>query len=111
VKLPNGKMGRRVTNVSEIVGWDPFAQSFNIVEAFRWDEATDTFDFTGYMTSYILESKIAPKLGIASNNKQKIYAELDKRAKVLNKLHKEKKVTGFYEVLEVLNKAQREGLF
>jgi archaeal flagellar protein FlaI len=111
VKLPNGKIGRRITNVSEIVGWDPSAESFNIVEAFRWDEATDTFDFTGYMTSYILESKIAPKLGIASNNKQKIYFELEKRAKVLGRLHKEKGVTGFYDVLDVLNKAQREGLF
>jgi flagellar protein FlaI len=111
VKLPNGKIGRRVTNVSEIVGWDPFAKSFNIVEAFRWDEATDTFDFTGYMTSYILESKIAPKLAISGNNKQRVYDELEKRAKILAKLHKEKGVSGFYEVLEVLNKAQREGLF
>ena len=111
VKLPNGKIGRRVTSISEIVGWDSFSQTFNIVDAFRWDEATDTFDFTGYMTSYILESKIAPKLGISSNKKQKIYDELEKRAKVLAKLHKEKGVTGFYEVLEVLNKAQREGLF
>ena len=111
VRLPNGKMGRRVTSVSEIVGWDPFSQSFNIVEAFRWEEATDSFDFTGYMTSYILENKIAPKLGISTNKKQKIYDELEKRANVLAKLHKEKGVTGFYEVLEVLNKAQREGLF
>jgi archaeal flagellar protein FlaI len=111
VKLPNGKLGRRVTGVSEIVGWDSFSQTFNIVDAFRWDEATDTFDFTGFMTSYILESKIAPRLGISGNNKQKVYDELEKRAKILEKLHKEKGVSGFYEVLEVLNKAQREGLF
>jgi archaeal flagellar protein FlaI len=111
VKLPNGKMGRRVTGVSEIVGWDSFSQTFNIVDAFRWDEATDTFDFTGFMTSYILESKIAPRLGISGNNKQKVYDELQKRANILRKLHKEKGVTGFYEVLDVLNKAQREGLF
>jgi archaeal flagellar protein FlaI len=111
VKLPNGKVGRRVTGVSEIVGWDSFSQTFNIVDAFRWDEATDTFDFTGYMTSYILESKIAPRLGISGNNKQKVYDELQKRANILRKLHKEKGVTGFYEVLDVLNKAQREGLF
>lgn len=111
VKLPNGKIGRRITNIAEIVGWDPFAESFNIVEAFHWDEATDTFDFTGYMTSYILESKIAPKLGIASNNKQKVYSELARRARTLEKLHHEQGVTGFYEVLETLNRAQREGLF
>jgi archaeal flagellar protein FlaI len=111
VKLPNGKVGRRVTGISEIVGWDPFSQTFNIVDAFRWDEAKDSFDFTGYMTSYILENKIAPKLGISSNKRQKVYDELEKRANVLAKLHKEKGVTGFYDVLEVLSKAQREGLF
>jgi archaeal flagellar protein FlaI len=111
VKLPNGKIGRRVTGVSEIVGFDSFTQTFNIVDAFRWDEATDTFDFTGYMTSYILENKIAPRLGMSDHKKQKVYDELERRANVLEKLHKEKGVTGFYEVLEVLNKAQREGLF
>jgi archaeal flagellar protein FlaI len=111
VRLPNGKVARRVTGISEIVGWDPFSQSFNIVDAFRLNEATDTFDFTGYMTSYVLESKIAPRLGISSNKKQKIYDELEKKARVLAKLHKEKGVTGFYEVLDVLSKAQREGVF
>lgn len=111
VKLPNGKFGRRVIGISEIVGWDSFSKSFNIVDAFRWNEATDSFDFTGYRTSYVLESKIAPMLGISPRNHQKIYSELEKRANVLAKLHKEKGVKGFYEVLEVLNKAQREGLF
>jgi archaeal flagellar protein FlaI len=111
VKLPNGKMGRRVTGISEIVGWDSFSQTFNIVESFRWDEATDTFDFTGNMTSFILENKIAPKMGISSNKRQKIYDELQKRANVLAKIHKEKGITGFYEVMEVINKAQQEGLF
>ena len=36
---------------------------------------------------------------------------MERRAKILEKLHKEKGVTGFYEVLDVLNKAQKEGLF
>ena len=63
------------------------------------------------MTSYILEQKIAPKLGIPSNRKRRIYAEVDRRAKILENLHKEQKVTGFYEVLDVLSRAQREGLF
>jgi flagellar protein FlaI len=85
VKLPNGKMGRRVTGISEIVGWDPFSQTFNIVDAFRLDEATDTFDFTGNMTSYVLENKIAPRLGISSNKRQKIYDELEKRARDIAK--------------------------
>jgi archaeal flagellar protein FlaI len=111
VKLPNGKMGRRLTGISEIVSYDPVLESFSFIEAFKWNQETDKFEFTGYMTSYILENKVAPKLGIPSHKKQRIYQEMDRRAKILAKLHKERGVRGFYEVLDVLNKAQKEGLF
>jgi flagellar protein FlaI len=111
VKLPNGKRGRRITGINEIVGYDPPTESYNIVESFHWDEAIDRYEFTGYMTSYILEHKIAPRLGIPSTKKRRIYAEIDRRAKILEKLHKEQGVTGFYEILDVLSKAQRQGLF
>ena len=110
VRLPNGQTARRVTSIAEIVSWDPPSQSFNITEAFHHNEATDAFDFTGYMTSYIMEYKIAPMLGIPSNQPARVYAELKRRAAILETLHKQKGVTGFYEVLAVLSKAQREGL-
>jgi flagellar protein FlaI len=111
VKLPSGKKGRRIISISEIVGYDSASEAFNIVEAFHWDEVTDTYEFTGNMTSYIMEYKIATKLGIPANKKRRIYAELERRAKILEKLHKEQGVTGFYEILEVLGRAQRQGLF
>jgi flagellar protein FlaI len=109
VRLPNGQTARRLTSIAEIVGWDSASQSFNITEAFRHDEVTDTFEFNGYMTSYIMEYKIAPMLGIPANQITKIYAELKRRAAILETLHKQKGVSGFYEVLDVLGKAQREG--
>ncbi|MEE9399122.1 MAG: type II/IV secretion system ATPase subunit [Dehalococcoidales bacterium] len=111
VKLPDGKAGRRITSIAEIVGYDPALDSFTFIESFHWDEANDIFEFTGNMTSYLLENVIAPRLGIPSRKKQRIYAELQRRAKILSKLHQEQGVTGFYEILEVLGKAQREGLF
>jgi archaeal flagellar protein FlaI len=111
VKLPNGRLGRRLTGISEIVSYDPTLESFSFIESFKWNQETDVFEFTGYMTSYILENKVAPKLGIPSHKKQRIYQEMDRRAKILAKLHKERGVRGFYEVLDVLNKAQKEGLF
>ena len=111
VKLPSGKMGRRVTGINEIVGYDPVFDSFTFIESFHWDEATDNFEFAGYMTSFILENKIAPMIGIPSRKKQRIYAEVERRTKILTKLHKEEGITGFYEVLQVLAKAQREGFF
>jgi flagellar protein FlaI len=63
------------------------------------------------MSSYVLDELIAPKLGIPPHKKQRVYAEVERRAIILQKLHKERGVKGFYEVLDVLNKAQQEGLF
>jgi len=111
VKLPNGKTGRRITSINEIVAYDPVFDSFTFVEIFHWNEETDVFEFTGRMTSMVLENKVAPKMGIPANKKQRIYTEVDRRAKILETLHKEKHITGFYEILEVLSKAQRQGLF
>jgi flagellar protein FlaI len=36
---------------------------------------------------------------------------VERRARILEKLHREEGVTGFYEILGVLDKAQREGFF
>ena len=83
VKLPNGKVGRRITDIAEIVGYDPESQGFNIINAFHWDPEIDKFEFTGYMTSFILEHKIAPKMGIPSYKKQQIYAVIEKRAEAV----------------------------
>ena len=110
VKLPNGKIGRRVTSVDEIIGYDSPTESFDIVKSFRWDSETDKIDFTGRMTSFLLEHKIATRIGIPSSKKSRIYGEVDRRANIFAKLHQEKKVTNFYEVLDILAKAQREGL-
>ena len=111
VKLPNGKTGRRMLSIAEIVGYDPSTQSFSFVEVFHWVPSEDKFMFFGEGNSYLLERKIAIKMGIAPEKARRIYAEVERRAKILEKLHKEQGVTGFYELLQVLAKAQREGLF
>jgi flagellar protein FlaI len=110
VKLPTGKMARRMVSISEIVGYDPIAQSFSFIEIFQWDSTTDTFLFTGDGNSYLLEYKIAPKLGIPIHKKRRIYNELERKAKILEKLNTQG-VKNFYELLAVLAKAQRDGLF
>ena len=110
VKLPTGKMARRMVSISEIVGYDPVTQSFNFIEIFQWDSSTDTFMFTGDGNSYLLEYKIAPKLGIPSHKKRRIYNELERKAKILERLNTQG-VKNFYELLNVLAKAQRDGLF
>jgi archaeal flagellar protein FlaI len=110
VKLPSGKVGRRMTSISEIVGYDPITQSFSFVEIFQWESSNDTFQFTGDGNSYLLEYKIAPKLGIPIHKKRRIYSEVERRAKILERLNQQG-IKNFYELLNVLAKAQREGLF
>ena len=111
VRLPNGKKGRRALSISEIVGYDPSSNSFSFIEAFRWDPSRDTFDFVGNMNSYILEQRIAMKRGIPPHQKRRIYDELKRRARILERLHKERGVRNFYDLLSVLAKAQKEGQF
>jgi len=111
VKAP-GSMGlvRRVTSINEIVGYDPPTQSFSFIEAFRWNPANDTFEFPGYMNSYLLEEKIAIKRGIPPFKRKAIYTELKRRAKILQRLHQDRKVKDFYEVFQVLAEAHKQGL-
>jgi len=111
VKLPNGKIGRRIMSINEIIGYDSSSGSFSFVEVFRWDPVKDVFLFTGNMNSYILEQKIALRRGIPPSKLKTIYAEVRRRARILERLHKEKGVRDFYELLRVLAEAQRRGLF
>lgn len=111
VKLPNGKPGRRATSISEIVGYDSVSNTFSYVEVFRWDPVRDVFEFVGKRNSYLLEDKIAIKRGIPPDKKAQIYSLVERRARILERLHKEKGVSNFYELLKVLAKAQQERIF
>jgi flagellar protein FlaI len=111
VKLPNGKNGRRACSISEIVSYDPPSESFNYVEVFRWDPATDEFNFVGSRNSYLLEERISIKRGIPPSQKWQIYNVVERRARILEKLHKDKGVTNFYELLKILATAQEQKLF
>ncbi len=110
VKVPGKGTVRRVTSINEIVGYDPTSESFSFIEAFRWNPATDTFDFPGFMNSYLLEEKIALKRGIPPFKRKIIYTELKRRAKILQRLHTQRKLKNFYEVFEVLAEAHRQKL-
>ncbi|HEX29556.1 TPA: secretion system protein E [Candidatus Poribacteria bacterium] len=111
VKAP-GSLGlvRRITSINEIVGYDPVDQAFSFIQAFRWNPANDTFEFPGYMNSYLLEEKIAIKRGIPPFKRKVIYTELKRRAKIFQRLHQERKVRDFYEVFSVFAEAHRQGL-
>ncbi len=110
VKLPQGGTVRRMLSVNELVGYDPpETQGFSFMAAFVWDPATDTFTFTGKGSSYLLENKIATMLGIPPENRRaEIYDEVDKRAKILERLHKAG-YTQFWDLFHMTTKIKKQG--
>ena len=109
VKLPRGGTVRRMLSVNELVGYDPETQGFSFMAAFVWDPATDSFTFTGRGSSYLLENKIATMLGIPENRRADIYDEVDKRAKILERLHKAG-YTQFWDLFHMTTKIKKQGL-
>ncbi|RLC95252.1 MAG: secretion system protein E, partial [Chloroflexi bacterium] len=110
VRLPNGATARRVTSISEIVGYDSVEDVFSFIDVFVWKPLEDVFDFRGYMSSYLLEEKIAPRRGIPHEKRQKIYMQIKQRAELLRRID-EAGITNFYDVHRVLTKAYRQGYF
>ncbi|MAS34927.1 MAG: secretion system protein E [Anaerolineaceae bacterium] len=110
VRLPNGKGARRVMSINEIIGYDPVSESFSFLEAFRWNAANDTFEFPGYMNSYLLEQIIAVKRGIPPHKRKAVYDEVKRRATILEKLHKEKGVKDYHELFQILTEARKQNL-
>ncbi len=109
VRGPDGKMVRRITEISEMIGYDPYSEGVNFISAFTWDPVTDTFNFTANKNSYLLEHKIAPRKGIPPNRTRRIYKEIEKRAKILKKLA-ESGVTNFYDLFAMMSKLENEGV-
>ncbi len=109
VRRPDGSMVRRQLAVSELVGYDAESGGFSFVEVFSWDPVTDTHEFTGKGSSFLLESKIATMLGIPEHKKAQIYMEVEKRAKILERLHKAG-YTDFIELHNMLTKLKKQGL-
>ena len=109
VRLPDGRTARRVTSISEIIGYDSILDSFGYIEVFRWDPVTDTFEFPGFMNTDLLENTVALRSGLAPENDHAIYKKLLERAHALERLQ-EKEVNGFHELHDVLSEASRKGL-
>lgn len=110
VRGPDGRTVRRVVSINEIVDYDPSSNSYTFITTFRWRVGDDTFEFPGDMSSYVLEEKIAMKLGIPHNKRRQVYTELRRRAAILEKLMKRGGVDGFNQLFKVLAEVRRQGL-
>jgi flagellar protein FlaI len=109
VKRPDGQTVRRMTSINELVGYNAETGGFTFVQMFTWEPLTDTFVWTGKGSSYLLENKIATMLGIPDNKKADIYLEVEKRAKILERLHKAGYVK-FWDLFHMITKIKKQGL-
>ena len=76
---------------------------------FGWDPVTDTFIWSGKGSSYLLEEKIATMLGMPENRRAEIYLEVEKRAKILERLHQAGYVQ-FWDLFHMITKIKKQGL-
>jgi flagellar protein FlaI len=109
VKRPDGQTVRRMISVNELVGYNAETGGFTFVQMFTWEPITDTFIWTGKGSSFLLENKIATMLGIPDSRKAEIYLEVEKRAKILERLHKAGYVK-FWDLFHMMTKIKKQGL-
>jgi archaeal flagellar protein FlaI len=109
VRLPNGRPGRRILSLNELIGYDSQADAFSFIETYRWIPHNDTFEATGHMNSYLLENRVAPARGIDPQNKRAIYDEMAKRARLFERLLEAGR-TNFFDLYKALSQAQRQGI-
>jgi archaeal flagellar protein FlaI len=109
VKRPDGQLVRRMISCNELVGYNAETQGFTFVQMFTWDPISDTFIWTGKGSSFLLENKIATMLGMPESRKAEIYLEVEKRAKILERLHKAG-YTKFWDLFHMMTKIKKQGL-
>lgn len=109
VRRPDGKLVRRVLSINEVLGFNPDKGGISFIEAFSWDPVTDTHIFSAMGSSYILENKIATRLGIPGKKKKVIYDEIEKRAKILERLNDEG-ITNYWEFFNTIARITKSGM-
>ncbi|MGA1820466.1 MAG: type II/IV secretion system ATPase subunit [Thermoplasmatota archaeon] len=90
-----GRIIRRCSAVEEIIKYSKEKGGILTRTIFEWDPIRDQHYFTGMYNSYILEHKIAPKMGLEFS--KDIYTELDRRERVIRAMV-EADVLGYDEV-------------
>lgn len=109
VRRPDGSLVRRMLSINELVGFNPETGGFSFVAMFIWEPVTDTFTWSGKGSSYLLEDKIATMLGLPEHRRAEIYEEVEKRARILERLHKAG-YTQFWDLFHMITKIKKQGL-
>ncbi len=110
VRGPEGRTVRRVLSINEVVDYESRSDSFSFITAFRWKPDDDSFEFPGDRNSYVLEEKLARRRNLPESRKREIYDELQRRARILEKLHRRGGIDGFHQLFKVISEARKQGL-
>ncbi|MDI3486269.1 MAG: archaeal flagellar protein FlaI [Methanolobus sp.] len=102
-----GKFLRRALAIEEIEGYYEEIGGVATRAVFQWEPDSDTHKFRGLNNSYILEDKIATKLGY--EDKRAIYQDLFLRAKILDEM-KSRGIEDYYDVLEIIVNFYKHGI-
>jgi flagellar protein FlaI len=93
-----GRIKRRCSALEEIIKYSKEKGGILTRTIFEWDPIRDKHYFTGMYNSYILEHKIAPKMGLEFS--KDIYTELDRRERVIRSMV-ENNILGYDEVNDI----------
>ncbi len=102
-----GKFLRRCLAIEEIEGYYEEVGGVVTRAVFQWDPETDTHNFRGLNNSFILENKIATKLGY--EDKRLIYQDLFLRARILDEM-RSRGIDDYYDVLEIIVNFYKHGV-
>jgi len=106
VEAPGGGIARRITGVSEVIGFDKTADGILTRNMFEWDPVADVVYFRGMFQSDMLENKIAPRMGFRS--KRDIYDELERRTQAIQRMV-DRNLTHYDDVYDLLDVYYKEG--
>jgi len=102
-----GRFMRRLISVDEILGFNAKMGGVMTRSVFVWNPTSDEHTFRGMNNSYILEEKIATKLGY--RDKRRIYADLQLKKKILDKMI-EANLISSRDFNDVMTSYQKEGV-
>ena len=102
-----GRFMRRLISIDEILGFNAKMGGVMTRSVFVWNPTSDEQIFRGMNNSYVLEEKIATKLGY--KDKRRIYADLQTKQKILEKMT-EMNIISSRDFNEVMISYQKEGI-
>ena len=102
-----GRILRRCSAIEEIIKYSKEKGGMLTRTIFEWDPIRDKHYFTGMYNSYVLEHKIAPKMGLEFA--KDIYSELDRRERVIRAMD-EHNIVGYDDVNAIFRAYSDQGM-